>query len=312
MWTPAGFERRERNVAVDFGLILQPGWLPIDPPDMLTYNRRAIALLSPEFTTLWTEDHFQKGARPALEAWTVLAFMAAEQPRFKLGNLVLGQSYRNPALVAKMSATLQYLSGGRLILGLGAGWQEDEYRAYGYAFPSGGTRVAELAEAIEVIRALWTQSPATWHGQHYHVEAAYCEPRPDPAPPIVIGGSGDKLLRVVARLADGWNTGLPLEKFHQRHAVLRQHCADMGRDPAAIAVSLYAHAWFTDDATAFAARAADFRASEVLLLGPTPADALAMLRPYLAAGATHVTVKPHSLATIERFAAEVAPALAQG
>jgi alkanesulfonate monooxygenase SsuD/methylene tetrahydromethanopterin reductase-like flavin-dependent oxidoreductase (luciferase family) len=299
-------------MAVDFGLILQPGWLPLDPPDMLTYNRRAIAALSPEFTVLWTEDHFQKGTRPALEAWTTLAFMAAEQPRYRLGNLVLGQNYRNPALLAKMSATLQYLSGGRLILGLGAGWQEDEYRAYGYRFPSGGTRVAQLAEAVEVIRALWTDAPATYHGQHYQVEGAYCEPRPDPAPPIVLGGSGDKLLRVVARLANGWNTGVPLAKFHQRLDVLRAHCAELGRDPASIAISLYAHAWLTDDAGAFAARLADFGGSaELLLLGPTPADALAALRPYAAAGVSHVTVKPHSLATIERFAAEVAPVLAR-
>lgn len=295
-------------MSVDFGLILQPGWLPLDPPDMLTFNRQAIATLSPQFTTLWTEDHFQKGSRPALEAWTTLAFMAAAYPRFKLGNLVLGQSYRNPALVAKMAATLQYLSGGRLILGIGAGWQEDEYHAYGYEFARPGVRVAQLGEAIELVRAMWTESPATYHGQHHHVENAYCEPPPDPVPPIVVGASGEKILKVVARLADGWNTGANFAEFQQRYALLRQYCQEIGRDPNAITVSLYTHAYFPENIADFAPRAEDYRRADVILLGPTPADALVEIQRYAAAGVSHFTIKPHTLATIERFCAQVAPA----
>jgi alkanesulfonate monooxygenase SsuD/methylene tetrahydromethanopterin reductase-like flavin-dependent oxidoreductase (luciferase family) len=297
-------------MSVDFGLVLQPGWRPLEPPDILTFNRRAISLLSPEFTTLWTEDHFQKGASPALEAWTTLSFMAAEFPRYRLGNLVLSQSYRNPAMLAKMSATLQYLSGGRLILGIGAGWQDDEYHAYGYTFPSPGVRVAQLTEAIELLRVMWTESPATYHGQHYQVENAYCEPRPDPLPPIVVGAEGEKMLKVVARLADGWNTGLPLEAFQRRYALLRQYCQEIGRDPHEIAVSLYAHAYFPGDATDYAERAEALRSGGVHLLGPTSAAALATIQPYAAAGVSHFTIKPHTLATVERFCAEVAPALA--
>lgn len=297
-------------MAVDFGLILQPGWRPLDPPDMLTYNRRAISMLSPEFRTLWTEDHLQKGASPALEAWTALSFIAAECPQYRLGNLVLSQNYRNPAMLAKMAATLQYLSSGRLVLGIGAGWQEDEYHAYGYTFPRAGIRIAQLTEAIEILRVMWTESPAIYHGTHYHVDGAYCEPRPNPIPPIVVGAEGEKMLRVVARLADGWNTGLPIDTFQRRHELLRQYCQELGRNPSEIAISLYVHAYFPGDATDYDERAASLRDSNVLLLGPTSRDALAALQPYAAAGVSHFTIKPHSLATLQRFCAEVAPALA--
>src|SRR5206468_10686043 len=111
-------------------------------------------------------DHLQFGDRPTAEGWTALTYLAATFPRFRYGHLVLSQSYRNPALLAKMSATLHELTGGRFILGIGAGWHDEEYRAYGYEYPGGGVRVAQLAEAIEVIRALWTQAPATHHGTY--------------------------------------------------------------------------------------------------------------------------------------------------
>jgi len=294
---------------VDLGYVLQPGWRALDPPDILTFNRRAINLLPPPFTTLWTEDHFQKGTAPALEAWTTLAFIAGEFPRFRLGNLVLGQSYRNPALLAKMAATLQYLCGGRLILGLGAGWQEDEYRAYSYDYPPVGIRIAQLAEAIELIRAMWTASPATYQGRYYRVEQAICEPRPAPPPPIVVGANGDRILRVVARLADGWNTPSPLPLFERRYALLRHYCAELGRDPSSLAVSVLAHAAFTEDAVEFAQKEEALRTAEIALLGPTARDALAQLGQYAAAGVSHVAIKPHDLATLETICAEVAPAL---
>lgn len=293
---------------VNFGLILQPGWRSLDPPDVLTFNRNAIALLSPAFTTLWTEDHLQKGSSPALEAWTTLSFIAAEHPLYRLGNIVLCQSYRNPALLAKMSATLQYLSGGRLILGIGAGWQEDEYQAYGYDFPSAGARVEQLSETIEVIRTMWTNSPATYAGKQYRVENAYCEPRPDPIPPIVVGASGERMLKVIARLADGWNAGGDIETYRTRHDILRRACEEVGRDMSTVQLSLYAHAYFTDDAADFAQRKEAYGA-EIVLLGPTPAAAVAELQPYVALGVSHIAVKPHTLATVEGLVAEVAPAL---
>ncbi len=295
-------------MAVDFGLVLQPGWRPLDPPDILTFNREAIAMLSPQFTTLWTEDHLQKGASLSLESWTTLAFMAAETPRYRLGNIVLCQSYRNPALLAKMAATLQYLSGGRLILGIGAGWQEDEYRAYGYEFAGVGTRITQLTETIELLRTMWTQSPASYHGQYYGVAGAYCEPRPDPLPPIMVGAHGERMLKVVARLADGWNTGAEIETYRQRYDALRRSCDEIGRDVGTIARSLYAHAYFPDDPAEYARRRQDYDGVE--LLGPTPADAIAQLRPYAELGVAHFAIKPHTLATVEGLVMEVAPELA--
>lgn len=296
-------------MSVDFGLILQPGWRPLDPPDILTFNRTAIGMLSPEFTTLWTEDHFQKGNSPALESWTTLTFMAAEFPRYQVGNIVLCQSYRNPAHLAKMAATLQYLSGGRLILGIGAGGpQEDEYHAYGYDFPSAGMRIAQLAEAIELLRAMWTQSPASYSGRYYKVANASCEPRPDPVPPVVVGGNGDKVLKVVARLADGWNSGANIATYRQRYDVLRRACDEIGRDVAAISCSLYAHAYFPADHADYARRQQEY-GDDLVLLGPTPTAAIAQLQPYVEAGVTHFAVKPHTLATVEGLAAQVAPEL---
>ena len=297
------------RVPLDFGLVLQPGWRPLDPPDILTFNEEAIRRLSPAFTTLWTEDHFQKANNPALESWTTLTYMAARHERFRVGNLVLGQSYRNPAHLAKMAATLQYLSRGRLILGIGAGWQEDEYAAYGYAFPSAGTRIAQLGEAIDVLRAMWGDGPATYHGAHYHVENATCEPRPAPAPPIIVGGNGAKTIMVAARQADGWNSTAPIALFRERVAQLRTHLREAGRDADGFWTSMYYHLQFTDDTTAFTPWQAELERMGIVLLGPTPAAALAQLRPYVELGVAHHAVKPYDLATIERFAAEVVPAL---
>ncbi len=231
-------------MAVEFGWVLQPTTrTPGNSGALREDNARFLAALRPPFTTLWVEDHFQWEALPTLEVWTGLTYAAAQFPHLKVGTLTLGQSYRNPALTAKMAATLQYLSGGRLILGIGAGWKEDEYRAYGFPYPSPGTRIAELREAVAIIRALWRDSPASYRGKHYQIEEAYCEPRPDPAPPILIGGGGErKTLRVVAELADWWNgTFSPIETYRGKVEILRRHCAEVGRDPAEITLTYYGH-----------------------------------------------------------------------
>src|SRR5207249_11926712 len=137
-----------------------------------------------------------------------------------------------PSLVAKMAASLKSLSGGRFVLGYGAGWKGDEYVAYVYDFPSPATRIAMLEEGLQVIKAMWRDTPATFHGQYYHIEQARCEPRPDPLPPIMIGGDGEQLtLRVVARHADWWNCySRTSEIAHHKLTVLKQHCAAEGRD----------------------------------------------------------------------------------
>src|SRR6185369_4864091 len=119
---------------------------------------RSVLDVAPDvFTSAWLSDHLMKDDHPTYEAWTALTYLAALHPSYRFGNLVLSQSYRNPALLAKMAATFQHLSRGRLILGIGAGWQADEYLAYGYDYPDGSTRVGQLGEAIDVIRSMWTQ-----------------------------------------------------------------------------------------------------------------------------------------------------------
>lgn len=190
-----------------------------------------------KFDSFWVADHFIPWAKFAdddvdtLECWTTLCYLAATFPNFDVGSIVMSQSYRNPALLAKSAATLQLLSGGRLILGLGAGWKEDEYRAYNYDFPRASTRIQQLDEAVQIIRKMWTESPANFTGKHYQINNAYCEPRPNPMPPILIGGGGEKrTLRVVAEQADWWNlTGTP-EEYNHKLGILRSHCDAVGRD----------------------------------------------------------------------------------
>jgi alkanesulfonate monooxygenase SsuD/methylene tetrahydromethanopterin reductase-like flavin-dependent oxidoreductase (luciferase family) len=184
------------------------------------------------FDALWMPDHVQYGSHKVAEGWTLLTWALARYPDKRGGHEVLCNSFRNPALLAKMAATAQALSGGRLILGIGAGWNEEEYRAYGWPYPPARVRIDQLAEAIELIRRMWTQAPAEYHGQHYSVTRAACEPRPSPLPPIMVGGSGEKyLLRLVARHADWWNyVWKGPEAYAHKQEVLKGHCREVGRD----------------------------------------------------------------------------------
>jgi F420-dependent oxidoreductase-like protein len=205
---------------------------------------KEVAQLADEvgFDSVWVADHFLgvDGEDP-LEAWTEMTAVAAVTRRIELGFLVLCNSYRPPALLAKMSATFDLVAGGRLILGYGAGWFDQEYEAYGYEFPGVRTRLEQLEEGLEILRRMWTEEAATFHGVHYHVENARCWPPPvrKPHPPILIGGAGEKvLLKLVARYADIWNN---LGAFHaeveKKLAVLRGHCERIGRDFDEIEVS---------------------------------------------------------------------------
>ena len=166
------------------------------------------------FASFWVSDHFFGGPggtpdRNCLEAWTLLAALARDTTKIRLGVLVAAVQYRNPALQAKMAASVDHISAGRLEFGVGAGWKEDEYRAYGYAFPSPGDRVDQLREGLEITRRLWQDDRATYHGKHYRIDDAVCAPKPTqrPRPPIWIGGAGPRVMRLAARYADGFDLG---------------------------------------------------------------------------------------------------------
>jgi alkanesulfonate monooxygenase SsuD/methylene tetrahydromethanopterin reductase-like flavin-dependent oxidoreductase (luciferase family) len=224
---------------------LRFGWhmpsCPVDggsAADFLDQLQQALAQLQPHFDSVWVDDPVVPGSSwlpnetPYLECLTTIAYLAPLYPDLQFGSSVLCQSYRNPALMAKMVANLQWLTGGRFLFGIGAGWMQEEYDAYGFDFPAASARVDQMEEAIQIVKLLWTQSPASFAGKYYQIDNAYCAPRPDPMPPILIGGGGEqKTLRVVARYADWWNLpGGTLENYARKLDVLRQHCQAVGRN----------------------------------------------------------------------------------
>jgi len=202
--------------------------------------------LEESFDSAWVDDHFVPwaafvpNAAPNLESFTAISYLSGEFRRLIFGNIVACNSYRNPALLAKMGATLQTLTGGRFILGIGAGWKEDEYVAYGYEFPPPKVRIQQLGEGVQIIKAMWNKGLATFKGRYYNIDEAYCHPKPDPIPPIMIGGGGEKLtLRVVARHADWWNLpNVSPQTYQHKLRVLEEHCKREGRDPSEIVKTL--------------------------------------------------------------------------
>lgn len=205
---------------------------------------KQMAMLADELgiDSVWAADHFLSldGEDP-LEAWTEMSAVAAVTQRVEIGFLVLCNNYRSPALLAKMAATLDHISNGRLVLGCGAGWFSQEYEAYGYEFPNIRTRLDQLEESLEILKKMWTEEATTFHGFHYHVENARCLPKPTraPHPPILIGGGGEKvLLRLVAQFADIWNNmGIYHREVPAKLVSLKAHCEKIGRDFAEIEIS---------------------------------------------------------------------------
>jgi alkanesulfonate monooxygenase SsuD/methylene tetrahydromethanopterin reductase-like flavin-dependent oxidoreductase (luciferase family) len=269
------------------------------------------------FESLWFPDHVQYEANKVAEGWSLLAFALGRYPDKICGHTVLCNSFRNPAHLAKMAATAQTLSDGRLVLGIGAGWNEEEYRAYGWPFPNTRTRVAQLAEAIELIRVMWAEAPANYQGQHYQIAGAYCEPRPDPLPPIMVGGAGEKyLLRVVAQHADWWNyVFTDLATYAHKQAVLQEHCRAVGRDYDAIeqTVQLGVLIAETEDELRRLKEHPEVRPLESGAIG-TPEQVAEMLLGIVRQGADrlmlHFADAPRLEGT-ELFAATVLPLLAQ-
>ena len=209
-----------------------------DPSDK--WNKTVeIAVLADQlgYDSLWVYDHFHNVPRPAhetvFECWATIAAISQRTSRIRLGQMVGCNSYRNPGLLAKITSTIDVISGGRLEWGIGAGWYENEYRAYGYEFPKPKDRIGMLRESVEIVRSMWTEAETTYKGKHYEVFRANCDPKPlqDPHPPIWIGGGGEQLtLRVVAQFADVSNFGSSVEEFIAKREILKSHCKAVGRD----------------------------------------------------------------------------------
>lgn len=192
----------------------------------------------PHFDSVWIADHFygfdSEKTEGFLEGWTTLTWLAARFPDVMLCHHVLGHGYRNPALTAKMAATLQVLSGGRFMLGIGGGWREDEYVSYGYDFPATSVRLRQLEEVVQICRLMWTDEHPTFNGTYFQIDNAAATPRPDVVPPICIGSSGEKIgLPIVGRNADLWNSSHKSDEDWKRmRAIVDAAAIAVGRDPA--------------------------------------------------------------------------------
>ena len=187
------------------------------------------------YDSVWLDDHLMFGQRPILECWTTLSALAATTSRIRLGTMVTSNAFRNPALTAKMAATVDVISRGRLELGIGAGVQKDEHDAYGFQFYNPSLRIERLKESVEIIKMLWTQGKGNLLGKYYQIIDAACEPKPlqKPHPPLIIGGTGEKhLLKVTAQHADRFDfsylSTLEMYKHKLKHCV--NICEAVGRD----------------------------------------------------------------------------------
>ena len=304
---------------VQFGLIVPE--YPLHAPRRDRYLEDVNRLLSSvkgRFDSAWFIDHLDG---LVLEGWTALTYLAALHPELVWGHTVLCQSFRSPALLAKMGATLHALSGGRFVLGIGAGGQERDYRTYGYPFPPGRTRVAELDEALQVIRAMWTEERATFEGRHYSIKDASCEPRPETVPAIMVGAFRPQMLRLVARRADWWNVSSTGIAAYRRYVEeLERACDEVGRDPATVR-----RTWGGGCACAPSeAEVAELVAERPQVLGEesayvagedmvgTPAQIIEQMQPFIELGVDYFMLDCGGfprLTTVEMLANEVLPAL---
>lgn len=306
---------------------LQFGWhmpsFPVDGssgPAFTQQIHQMLQRLQPHFDSVWVDDHLLPGFpglsndTPYLECLTTIAYLAAQHPTLKFGTSVVCQSYRNPALLAKMAANLQLLTGGRFLFGLGAGWMEEEYRAYNFDFPRASVRVEQLEETIQIVKRMWTEAAASFTGTYYRIENAYCAPRPHPIPPLLIGGGGErKTLRVVAQYADWWNfPGGTVDNYAHKLDVLREHCQAVGRDYDEIVKTWSAEGIAIAETEAEARRIAAASPYKQDVLVGTPAQVAEQLQPFVDLGVEYLIVRVvdfPAAAGVDLFAHEVMPRL---
>src|ERR1700730_11810902 len=229
-------------MSLKYGLFLSPGNAqelagikdPVEAYETLT--RWAQTADQSGYDSVWISDHFltaPPSQNMVFECWTLAAALARDTKRIRIGQMVTGNSYRNPALQAKMASTLDVLSHGRFTFGIGAGWYEPDYQAYGYPFLEGPERLRQLQEAVQVILAMWTQQEATFEGNYYQIRGAINQPKgvQQPHIPMLIAGGGEQVtLKLVARYGDACNVNGDLATIKHKFEVLKQHCETVGRD----------------------------------------------------------------------------------
>ena len=309
-----------------FGVFVPQGW----KMDLVDFDRgpdkyAALRRVAKEadrlaYDSLWVYDHFHTVPVPSLEAtfecWTLMAALAVETQRIRLGQMVTCNSYRPPSLLAKVSANVDVISHGRLDFGIGGGWYEHEYLAYGYPFPPVGERLRQMEEAIQVITAMWTQDHARFQGRYYHVDGAFNEPKPvqTPHPPIWVGGSGEKVtLRIVAQRGDASNFGGPVEEVQRLCQVLQGHCRSLGRNYDELTRSTSIEPLIIAETEKEAKALAD-RAGVSLqdTIGGTPEQCIERIRAYERVGINYLICYfqdvARDLAPLRLFAEQVIPA----
>lgn len=268
---------------------------------------------------VWIADHFMPNGEDVsagmLEAWTTIAAVAASVPRVRIGCLVSGNTYRHPAVLANMAATADAVSGGRIVLGLGAGWQENEHAAYGIPLFDTKERLARFGEACTIVKSLLTEERTTFTGHHYTLRDAVCEPKSAERPiPLLVGGGGEKVtLRIAAQHADEWNVWGTPEVLAHKGAVLDRHCEDLGRDPSTIEHSAQGLLFLSDDESWLASQRSKGIPRPTLI--GTPSELVDVVGAYAEAGVDELIIPDFTLGsaertkdTYDRFITEVAPA----
>jgi len=306
---------------------LKFGWhvpsFPTDGSDGATFVDQIVAVMKqiPDaYESVWMDDHFwpwanwQAPESAYLECATTMAYLAGAFPKLKIASSVFCQSYRNPGLLAKMAATLQTLTKGNLIFGIGAGWMEREYLAYHIDFPKPAVRLAQLQETLDIVKLLWTQTPASYDGKYYQITNAYCMPKPDPIPPILIGGGGEQLtLKIVAKYADMWNfPGGTFENYAHKLDVLRSHCDVVGRDYNSIVKTWSAECVAVARTEAEAKRILESTPYKQNGVAGTPAQVAEQLQRFVDAGVEYLCVRTVDFPRpdgLQLFAEEVVPLL---
>jgi F420-dependent oxidoreductase-like protein len=318
-------------MTVDFGVFVPQGWrmdlVGIEDPHQQYEAMTRVGKVADEsgaYDSIWVYDHFHTEPEPTMntvfEAWTTCAGLARDTKNVRIGQMVTCNGYRNPAYLAKMASTVDAMSNGRLICGLGAGWYEDEWRAYGYDFPEVPVRMRMFKEACEIVHRMFTEDKPTFDGEFYSIDGPINEPRgvSEPHPPLWIGGSGEKVtLKLVAKWGDACNINGDIETIKHKFDVLRSHCENEGRDYGEITRSSTINVYLLEEGEDPEETTKEHRGSksyeeyaEEFMVG-TPQEIVERLHPLVEAGVEYfITYLPrvaYDPTPVERFAKEVIP-----